>query len=771
MKDTVNLVNITYNEEQSCFDFSAFNKSMLGSRIVAMIGKRKAIVDKINYTKSMNEWGEYEQWIVDFMHPKKKTFSFTGKIKVYNHCVIFEIVNHQDIFGKKNKSPNGNPYISFPSFEGERFDDQCSCLSYKRQAPFNYPEQWFGCAVDCIREGKNIPLIITNKQYETLVLSPLNHMLYGTVSINKLPMSIRCGMPRSFQHLKSNTSYKTVLTYGIGVNETLEHWGSLLQNFHGTGQISIQEDCLLKYISYWTNAGSAYWYRTFKKQSYDATFRKLVDHHKDLGLEFGSYQLDSWWYKKDGNNYTSAIIEWEPKEETVGKNFNSFFHAKKKYITMPLFKEDKLSYVQSIVQTPIGCHFKQISTESPYIIERTQDFVLDEFALPKDETIAYQLFSSLFDHPKWNMAFVVHDWIQWMMEHHFGFKSISTGEGYFKGLDRACLDIHSDVNNSKHLSLQLCMTHPAVTLNSVTMASVTSIRSTSDSRSFFVEGPRRWRWHLYSSLLIQMLGKYGFYDNRFTSRNFFIHSKKQTEMELIWLTLSCGPIGIGDKIGKENIDIIRKVIKENGEIIKPDQAARPLDSAFLFNPNEGTGEHGVTVYSDTLLSDQEQKRNYRIIYALHMNMNIFGRKVKCVYEPSELGLDEHMTYMIYNYTKNTFEPLEGCEKKTISLTRNFEFQIMAPLYNGFAFFGDRTKYIGASRQLVKNIMIRNDGVEITIICEHRKFDGQWICFCDTKPQKVLLDKKEILFSYERMMLMIRTSFAEEYRECILTILF
>ena len=543
---------------------------MLGNRIVARIGKEKALVTEINSSMGQDHYGAYQGFEMHFVSPKNEEKRFIGNIKIYEGFVIFEVCPLFEIKGKKKKTLFDHPYISFPCFEGEFRDEGCTMLSFKRQVPFNYPIIWKGKVTESLRDGKNSPLLITDEQYRTIILSPLTNLLYGTVSISSFSPAVRCGIPRALKSIPNGTVHRTIMVYGTGVNTTIDRWGELLRMYYGMKAVKKDADVSLKYISYWTNAGSAYWYNTYKKKDYENTLKELRAHHEAVGLSFGSYQLDSWWYKKDGDHYTSGITEWKPEQVKRSKNFNSIFPFLQRYRELSLFTKKKMSYVQSILNKPIGCHFKQLSNESVYVSENKEDFICEEFPMPKNKKAAKRLFRELFMHPKWRLAYIVHDWLQWMNDRHSVFKDFYLGPSYFEALDEVCREIPIQDNTCGHLTVQLCMTQPHMTLNSVTMASVTSIRSTSDSDSFFVEGTKRWWWHMYSSRFIQALGKYAFYDNRLTSKSYTHPLSPYSKFEMIWLGLSCGPIGIGDPIGKENIELIRRVIKEDGEIIKPD---------------------------------------------------------------------------------------------------------------------------------------------------------------------------------------------------------
>lgn len=544
-----------------------------------------------------------------------------------------------------------------------------------------------------------------------------------------------------------------------------------------------------EYISYWTNAGSAYWYNTFKKKNYENTLKELRAHHEALGLNFGSYQLDSWWYKKEGDHYTSGITEWEPDKVKNSKNFNSIVPFLERYRQIYLFTQEKMSYVQSFLKKPIGCHFKQLSNDSVYVHKNKKDFICEEFAMPKNKQVAKELFKELFTHPKWRLSYVVQDWLQWMNDRHSAFKDLTLGSAYFEALDEACREIPADANACGHLTVQLCMTQPHMTLNSVTMASVTSIRSTSDSDSFFVEGTKRWWWHLYSSRLIQALGKYAFYDNRFTSKSHIHPLSAYSKFEMIWLGLSCGPIGIGDPIGKENIELIRRVIKENGEIIKPDVPSVPLDQCYLYNPNTIQSERGVTVYSHSTLNDGGENP-YTVYYLLTFNVHPFGREVQMDFRLEEAGAKEEPMYALYDFFSEKVSTVSARSVNNFVMQRRkFYYHITAPIEGGVAFLGDRSKHVTCSRQLVHSIDFAKNEVIVSVYAERKRQERDssepsvrpsllkkwkkssegpqvscWIFYCRTQPKAVYIDGQSAEVCWKDELLQVKETFMENQQE-------
>jgi len=291
------------------------------------------------------------------------------------------------------------------------------------------------------------------------------------------------------------------------------------------------------------------------------------------------------------------------------------------------------------------------------------------------------------------------------------------------------------------------MTQPHMTLNSVKMQSVTSIRSTSDSNSFFVEGPKRWRWHLYASKMIQALGKYAFYDNRRSGKSYFSFKNKYSKFEMIWLGLSCGPIGFGDQLGKENMSLINKVIKSDGEIIKPDVPVVPLDACYIYNPYDVSSKKGVTVFSYSQISSNIQA--YKVLYLLSFNMNPIGKKVTTTYALKETHHTKAGSYVVYDYFSMTLQVCNEQDLKTYSMKgRKIYYHIGAPIVHGFAYIGDVSKHVCASSKLVEHLDIGPNSVTIDISYVERSLQSQWVCYSQLKPQRITCDSTEIAYEFK-----------------------
>lgn len=736
---------LSYQEGESHFDCHFFDQPMLGSRICARVHHARSTMSNFTQSQSSDVLGDYVAWSFDFSPSGlllddtdwQKTKSgmkapYQGIVKGYKDFLIFEIHYGKALANDPRKDLYSHPYVAFPSFEGENWQDDLACLTYKRHTPFNYPIMWRGTSVDSVREGKNVPLMVTTSNFETLILSPFNHLLHGSVSLSKQPNRILCGLPLGLITIPENTKYKTLLVVKKGVNKAFETYGHLLSTHYRMEPISPYHDQLLAKLSYWTNAGSSYWYNTHADHSYETTFNELKKHHNSIGLPIGSYQLDSWWYQKDGHHYTSSITKWKPALKATGANYNSMSPFRKKFKEYTLFRKPRLAHLQAQVKTPIGCHFKQISAKSSYVLNHPKDFAVESYAVP----LKKDFFIQLFNHPKWHLSFIVHDWLHYMQTHHSLFLDLKLGPKYFRNLDRALLEIKNEDNLCGHPTMQLCMTPPSTTLLSAKLQSVTTIRSTADAYSFFVEGPKRWWWHAYSAPFIHAMGKYTFYDNRRTNHRTLFGSRSQSNFEMIMLGLYAGPIGLSDAIGKENMPLIKKAIMIDGTILKPDSPAALLDQCYLYNPLTDPDHTTIGWYA----SNHIPAGGFdilRISYLLYATLAGRVKKAFLIIENLDfLGSAHH--YALLDYRTKALQVFDKKEALHLESKKFYGYGIISPIEQGFGFFGLLAKHITASNKIMEKVHISDHHISIYFQVSLSEIKGYWAFYTYKKPASITL---------------------------------
>ena len=118
---------------------------------------------------------------------------------------------------------------------------------------------------------------------------------------------------------------------GEGPRALLEAWGGLLQRRAGTRRRGRYDDPLVAGLSYWTDNGSVYWYRTAPGSDYTETLGRKLDELAAGGVPVRSFQLDSWFYPHEQLRPVSSegapvvpptgMLRWEPREDLLPEGF------------------------------------------------------------------------------------------------------------------------------------------------------------------------------------------------------------------------------------------------------------------------------------------------------------------------------------------------------------------------------------------------------------------------------------------------------------------
>ena len=102
-ENTKKTLELEYDPKEGQFNFSMFGCQMLGNRIVARIGKEKALVTEINSSMGQDHYGAYQGFEMHFVSPNNEEKRFIGNIKIYEGFVIFEVCPLFEIKGKRRK--------------------------------------------------------------------------------------------------------------------------------------------------------------------------------------------------------------------------------------------------------------------------------------------------------------------------------------------------------------------------------------------------------------------------------------------------------------------------------------------------------------------------------------------------------------------------------------------------------------------------------------------------------------------------------------------
>ncbi|PRP73584.1 hypothetical protein PROFUN_02593 [Planoprotostelium fungivorum] len=406
--------------------------------------------------------------------------------------------------------------------------------------------------------GGGSPLVAYDKDLNTVVLSALDNFKVGIQTIQD--EELRCGIEGMVKEISADFTHSTILYAGKGVVDTVLGWGRTVLRHHGNDRWSDRHDDVgAKYLSYWTDNGSFYWYNN-GNQNYEDIMRGVKKYHEESKIPVKHYQLDSWWYYKDGDSYQGGVVDWISRPE--------------------VFPSGIFDLVRDILKTEVTLHNRWWSPKTPY--SKIYPFQSQgKYALPvfdHENIDANIFFDFLMARAKtWNCSVYEQDWmIDQFNNMDYTRNNLWAAADWQKAMGRAAK------NNGMHI--QYCMPLPSDYLQSVQSPAVSQIRVSDDN----VPG-RTTQYRIGSpSLIAYALGLMPFKDVFLTTHHQIGNSWYQgrgvepnPELHLITAIMTSGPVGFGDKIGNTNKTLLMRSCNMEGLLLKPDHPAITPDFSFL----------------------------------------------------------------------------------------------------------------------------------------------------------------------------------------------
>ena len=296
----------------------------------------------------------------------------------------------------------------------------------------------------------------------------------------------------------------------------------------------------------------------------------------------------------------------------------------------------------------------------------------------------------------WGVEVFEHDWL---IECFLGVRGLrAPGRRGVAGRHRRGL-------GARDLHAQWCMASPADFAQTSRLRNVTSIRTSGD-HGYLVGPELLWAWFLHTNVMARALGLWPYKD--------VFHSTPTSatrEVEALLSALSAGPVGIGDRIGEADIDLIRRTCRADGVLVRPDVPIAAVDRAAFTAP-VWSGEPVVATthtrhaagrwgYVFTCNVGSDEPRTARVSFA-------------------DLGddLPETAEYAVYAWRTGGIEVLpRGGAFDTSALARaDWDYRILAPVFaNGIAVVGDPDVYACAGDTRISAVTAADDGIAVTVL--------------------------------------------------------
>ncbi|MCB9488930.1 MAG: hypothetical protein H6684_09395 [Deltaproteobacteria bacterium] len=531
------------------------------------------------------------------------------------------------------------------------------------------------------------PLILFSDNFETLVFSPLNHPYISVIDVKD--GTIRYGVSGDVRSIPEGFEHKFILVNGQGINATVAAWGEQLRQFAGKAPVSRYADVGLSYLGYWTDAGAAYYWKTLPDKNAEQTLLAVKAEADRLRIPYRYFQIDSWWYytKKPGL-VVKATQRWEPRPDVFPDGLAAF----REKLGLPLIAHSRWYGPKS---DPVS--------DFPFTVE-------SRVAIPEGRAFLDHVMANA---ESWGIVTYEQDWLMrqfWWSDHlRDGVDHKAT---FMANMDEAAADAG--------LTMQICMAGPAHVMDSVNRRTWTTVRSSIDYRPELAKEAYWPQFHI-ANMIVDAVGLRPFKDN-------FRTAEAHGEAEALISILSAGMVGPSDEVNEQDAALLMRTCRADGLLLKPDAAAKPIDSMFLDHQrpfitttHSQRADGGIWTYLAAYHMARrhpERKLRDRLYASGTYDLNkmtrffVFPKKVTDwrVDLKRDLGIDRPV--VAYDWRDRKARVVQGAfDLPKIRRLYDFDYLVLAPIFeNGLALIGETGKFVTMADKRFEKVEIQDDSV-------------------------------------------------------------
>jgi hypothetical protein len=538
-----------------------------------------------------------------------------------------------------------------------------------------------------IRPAVVMPLGLVAPDGRTILLAPLQSFHEQVIAVpagrEQAGTGLRAGWHGDIDEVEAGFATELAIIAGDGARDCFARWARLLRSASGVAAPRRDSDVLGTRLSYWTDNGSAYWYRTEPDHDAAATVVTAVDDLEARGVVVGAVQLDSWWYPHEvlrpfnTDEWVvppTGMVRWEPRDDVLPDGVDAL--------------RERLG------RRPLVAHCRHVSSQSPYV---------DDFAMWVDGDRAHpqdgELYERLLDQAvAWGVEVFEHDWL---IECFLGVRQLRApgrAAAWQVGID--------DGLGARNLHAQWCMASPADFAQASRLRNVTSIRTSGD-HGYLVGPELLWAWFLHTNVMARALGLWPYKD--------VFHSAPSVEtrdVEALLSALSAGPVGVGDGIGQADAALIHRTCRADGVLVRPDVPIAATDQAMFAAP----------VWSGEVLVGSAHTQHSAGRWGYVLACNVGADHQPCAAQLSLRGVGEDRpateSVAIFDWRRGTVEVRPADATYEVALEpAGWDYRILAPvLSGGLAVIGDPALYACAGDTRVADVVDDGSGgVAVTVL--------------------------------------------------------
>jgi hypothetical protein len=592
--------------------------------------------------------------------------SYRCSIRTYDQRPV--VLFKQEALDSLRRSPKAFPILS-------KFPEQLSLMTFSEHE-FGSPPIFrrFDTHPDGAFSSHSGPLLLYDSLYDACIISPaLNFMVASTTEIGT---SVYCGLNADLAGISRGFTESTILVVENGINRAWNTWGTVLTDLNQKEMPANDADVGLKYLGYWTDNGATYYYRYDTSKGYDGTLLALKRRYEEEHIPIRYMQLDSWWYSKGYDNPDGSADRTERRIQDLPVGNWNRFGGLLEYVPPAELFPGGLEQFHDSLRLPLITHNRWISRDSPY---RSRFKISGIGAI--DRRWWNDIMKSIFT---WGVATYEQDWLDRIYFNSPEFSSTTWASEEF-------MNAMASATRGQGLTMQYCMALPRHYLQGgAKYSNLTTIRVSGDR---FQES--RWKEFLYGSRLASALGIWPWSD---------VFMSVETP-NILLATLSAGMVGIGDKIGDENISNISKSVRSDGVIVKPDVPLVPIDKSYVSDAS-GKGIRIATTYSD-------HGKSLKIFYLF-----AYADSASCkgtIVSASDIGISKK-TFM-YDCFAGTGKIIQSGDSLNLSFTHDgYFYGILAPIgRSGIAVIGDPGKFVACGKKRISQLVESDGKLKATIL--------------------------------------------------------
>ena len=484
-----------------------------------------------------------------------------------------------------------------------------------------------------LRSPAAVGILATQTDDGYVLIAPADHPHEQVLAV--ADGRLRWGWHGDLDTVPSGFSTTLVVTGGPSLDALLDTWGT---GVRGDRPLADRRaNPVTSHLSYWTDNGAAYWYRTEPGMTNGGSVAAAVEALRADGVPVHAIELDSWCYDHEVPRPITAIgypeevpptgmLAWTPRADAFDP---------------PTPGRDAIeTFAERLGHPPLVIHARHISPSSPYV--DGDGWWRDRLAAHPVEPMFFRRWFD--DARRWGVCAIEQDW---MLMYWFGVRELRAFPGraaaWQRGLDTLA--------GESGVDLIWCMATPADLVLAASLDHVVAVR-TSDDYRFAPDPALLWTWYLTVNRLAGALGLRAFKDCFFSARppeksadrdgerhdrqKFRgggpdpIDGDEHAEVEALLAAMSAGPVGIGDRIGRTDRDVVLRTCDDDGTIRHVDRPVALIDACLFGAPAAGERLAWATT---TATSDGDVWT-----YVVALNTTTDRRPVRDTLDLTEIGI-------------------------------------------------------------------------------------------------------------------------------------